>query len=992
LYLGKAEKLTLERLNDAAEGLNRSDDAAVASSVPDTSAKGDAGRMRTDAAVMSGSPAANDHIRGSPQREVRDYPLLLTKLSVPSVRASLVPRPRLSKRIEVGTQRKLTLLSAPAGFGKTTLLSAWTSDMSSGRSVAWLSLDAADNDPARFWRYFVTAVDQLQPGSGETALALLGSPQAPPIEAVLTILLNELADPDADAVLIFDDYHLIESQAIQEALTFLIEHLPPRMHLVISTRADPPLPLARLRVRGEMTELRAADLHFTPEEAAVFLDRVMGLELSAQEIAELETRTEGWIAGLQMAALAMRDRADVPGFIEGFAGSNRYVLDYLVEEVVNQQPEEVRSFLLETSILGRMCAPLCDTVTGRPGGQATLERLEHDNLFVVPLDVERRWYRYHHLFADVLRERLCNAGVDRLAELHRRASAWFERQDLAEEAVEHALAAAKWQLATRLLVQIVPSFVFRGQFHTALAWLNTLPGTVISANPTLSVYYAGILMYTNQLEAAEIRLQEAERGVRAGVSPEEARVIRGQVAAIRAAIARISGDLALCVTLSREALDLLPEPEVGPLKLRAATMLNASRTFLVNGNVTRDSERLVRSVIAPLRAPGGNQYAALSSMTNLARLHMLQGRLRQARATFEEAMQVESDSAKMQQLYGGPAYYFGMGDLYREWNDLEAAQSHLEQGMELVQGTLPVDADVILFGYLNMARLQQALGDGNGGLATLEELAYLIQQRNFEAPLLARADAGKARVWLAQGDLIAAVRWAETCGLRADGQPNFLQEEEYLSLARVLTAQGQERASGHRLDEALRLLDRLLRAAEKGGRMGRVIEILVLRTLALKKRGDRGEALAALERALMLAEPEGYVRIFVDEGRLMAVLLSELLNARHKGPREAHQHTLLGYVRRLLVAFESPHSGTTPPPPGGYASGQEQLLAEQLTAREREVLELIAEGFSNQEIAARLFIVNSTVKGYVHSIFRKLEVDSRTKAVARAHELHLLSQ
>src|SRR5215210_4128810 len=953
-YLGKAEKLTLERLNDAAEALAGSDEGVVAISVPDASAVGDAGRVRTDAAAMSGSTAADDQARGSPQRGARGYPLLLTKLTVPTVRASLVPRSRLSERLEEGTERKLTLVSAPAGFGKTTLLSVWTSEMSSSRSVAWLSLDAADNDPARFWSYFVTAVDRLQPSSGETALALLGSPQAPRVEAVLTILLNELADLPADAVLVLDDYHLIESRAIQEALTFLIEHLPPRMHLVISTRADPPLPLARLRVRGEMTELRAADLHFTPEEAAVFLDRVMGLELSAQEIAELETRTEGWIAGLQMAALAMRDRADVPGFIEGFAGSNRYVLDYLVEEVVNQQPEEVRSFLLETSILGRMCAPLCDTVTGRPGGQATLERLEHDNLFVVPLDVERRWYRYHHLFADVLRERLCNAGVDRLAELHRRASAWFERQDLAEEAVEHALAAAKWQLATRLLVQIVPSFVFRGQFHTALAWLNTLPGTVISANPTLSVYYAGILMYTNQLEAAEIRLQEAERGVRAGVSPEEARVIRGQVAAIRAAIARISGDLALCVTLSSEALDLLPEQEVGTLKLRAATMLNASRTFLVNCNVTRDSERLVRSVIAPLRAPGGNQYAALSSMTNLARLHMLQGRLRQARATFEEAMQVVSESAKMQQLYGGPAYYFGMGDLYRQWNDLGAAQSHLEQGMELVQGNLPVDADVILMGYLTMGRLQQALGESTLALTTLEELAYLIQQRNFVASLLARAAAGKARVWLAQGDLMAA------------GELNDPQEGEHLTLARVLIAQGQEDPSGRHLDDALNLLDRLLRAAEKGGRMGSAIEILVLRELAL-----------------MLAEPEGCVRVFVDEGEPMAALLSEFLNARRKGPREARHRILLDYVRRLLAAFESPRPGAGP-------LSEPPLLAP-LTAREREVLGLISSGLSNREIAARLFVEVSTVKSYANSIFRKLGVQSRTQAVAEARALDLIS-
>jgi LuxR family transcriptional regulator, maltose regulon positive regulatory protein len=983
VYLGKAEKLTLERLNDAAEALARSDDGAVASPVPDASAVGDAGRVRSYATARSDPTAADDWARVSPRQGARGHPVLLTKLSVPSVRASLVPRPRLGGRIEEGTVRKLTLVSAPAGFGKTTLLSVWASELSSGRSVAWLSLDAADNDPARFWRYFVTAVDQLQPGSGETALALLGSPQAPPIEAVLTTLLNELADLEADAVLVLDDYHLIESRKIHEALAFFIEHLPARMHLILSTRADPPLPLSRLRARGEMAELRAADLHFTPGEAATFLHRVMGLELSAEEVAELETRTEGWIAGLQMAALAMRDRADVPGFIEAFTGSHRHILDYLVEEVLDQQSEGTRTFLLETSVLGRMCGPLCDVVTGRPDGQAMLERLEHANLFVVPLDDERRWYRYHHLFADVLHARLREAGVERPSELHRRASAWFELQDLAQEAIEHTLAAADWQRATRLLVQFVPPFVFRGQLHTAHAWLNALPDEVVRANPTLSVYYAGILMYTNQLEAAEICLQEAESGLRAGVAPDEARLIRGHAATIRAALARIPGDLALCVTLARRALDLLPEQEAVPLKLRATAMLNASRVFLVSGDVTRGNESLVESVIAPLRAPGGNQYSALAGMTNLARLRVLQGRLHQARATYEETMQVVSESGKMQELVGGPAYFFGMGDLYREWNDLDAARSHLEQGMKLVPGTLAVDADVILMGYLSMARLQQAIGENAGALATLEELAQLAQQRNFVASVLARVAAARTRVWLAQGDLIAAVRWAKTSGLSADGEPNYPREGEYLTLARVLIAQGREGPSGRPLDDALGLLDRLLEAAEDGGRMGSVIEVLVPRALALRKHGDPSEALAALQRALVLAEPEGYVRVFVDEGESMAALLSELLNARRKGPREARHRILLDYVRRLLAAFESPRPGAGP-------SAEPSLLAP-LTAREREVLGLIASGLSNREIAARLFVEVSTVKSYANSIFRKLGVQSRTQAAAEARALHLIS-
>jgi LuxR family maltose regulon positive regulatory protein len=985
-YLGKAEKLTLERLNEAASVLDTSDDDAKTSPTPKV-AVGEAEGVPSDETI-TGSPAAYEaHTREYLPVRISSDPLLLTKLSIPSPRPSLVSRSRLSGRLGEGLGCKLTLLSAPAGFGKTTLLSMWLAASSGNdRSAAWLSLEASDNDPARFWRYFIAAVDRLRPGAGDAALMLLRSPQAPPIEAVLATLLNELADLDTDAVLVLDDYHLIESRTIHEALTFLIEHLPARMHLVISARADPPLPLARLRGRGEMAELRAADLRFTPEEAVKFLNRAMGLELSAKDVAELETRTEGWIAGLQMAALAMRDRADVSGFIEAFTGSHRYVLDYLVEEVLNRQPEGVRSFLLKTSVLGRVCGPLCDAVTGRTDGQVMLERLEHANLFVIPLDDERLWYRYHHLFAEVLRQHLRQTGTESVSDLHRRAGAWFERQGLDTEAVQHALEARDFEWAATIIENIGLSVMLPGQVHTLLGWLDVLPDALVRTRPALCVVHAAALMFGNQMEAAEDRLDAAEHGVEANGASDQARVIMGRVATVRGNLARISGDLARCVALSRRALDVLPETEF----MWAVAKLNVAHAYQVNGDVTPAAERPVADAIATVRATQ-NPFTVLRSVLNLARLQALQGRLRKAADAFEEASRLSAGLGKGEVLVGNPAYYFGMADLLRERNDLDDAQRHVEQGMELVAGMPTVDADVVAHGFITQARVQRARGDYGSAIATLEDFSHLARQRNYFSLLAARGTAEQARMRVTQGELAAAVRWAVGSGLRAEDEVAYPQEEEYLVLARVLIARGRRNPAGRYLGEALGLLDRLLRAAEGGGRGGRVVEILALRALSLQARGDTGDALVALERALTLAEPEGYVRTFVDEGQPVETLLLELLRGWHKEGQDARTHASFGYVRRLLSAFESP-STSTGPRPQGYGLGTNQPLPDLLTAREREVLELIASGLSNQEIASRLFIAHSTVKSYINRIFRKLGVESRTKAVVRARELQVISE
>src|SRR5215210_766937 len=991
VYLGKAEKLTLARLDEAATRLTEHGEKVTASLPADATA-GDGGPSgRAGVGATKGSTSADDHVRERPRYRTSGDPLLSTKLSVPSVRTSLVPRTRLSERLEEGLERKLTLVSAPAGFGKTTLLSAWVAEISGGRPVAWLSLDPGDNDPVRFWRYFITAINQLQPGSGESALTLLGAPQAPPIEVILTILLNELAVLPTEAVLVLDDYHLIEPGAIHEGLSFLIEHLPPRMHLVISTRADPPVALSRLRARGESNELRAADLRFTPEEAATFLNQVMSLELPADQIAELEGGTEGWVAGLQMAALAMRDHTDVAGFIAEFTGSNRHVVDYLAEEVLGRQPEELQTFLLETSILDRMCAPLCNSVAGHTDGQATLERLEHANLFVIPLDEERRWYRYHHLFADVLRQRLLQEYPDLVPALHKRASAWLEEEGLVTEAIHHALAAQDWEQAVRLIEASGMAVVLSRQVQTMLGWIDEIPEELVRERPVLCTIHAIALVFLNRPDAAEARLQQAERCVHGTPTTDEDRAILGRAAVIRAAVARFSGDLERCVELARKALELLPETDA-TARERAAAMTNVALAYQVSGDVRPANERLLEDASTEFRTSGA-PIALLRSINFLARLRTLQGRLRAAASTYEEATDVVSGRDGVRDVGGNSAaYYVGLGDIHREWNDLDAAERHLRRAVDLVSGALTVDADTVTYGYLSLARVQQARGLHSKAIATLEEFANVARQRGFFPLLVAPGEAAQARLALIQDDLPAAVRWAEASGLDADDEPGYPLEEQYLILVRVLIAQGRLDATGSYLDDALGLLNRLLKLAEGGGRMGSVIEILAQRALALRARHEASEALVALEKALVLAQPEGYVRLFVDEGAPMAALLSGLLKVRRKGSPGARQQALLGYVRSLLAEFESPHTSTDSLVTGGYDPGQDQPLREHLTSREREVLELITEGLSNQEIASRLFIATSTVKGYVHSVLRKLEVNSRTQAISRAHELHLVSE
>jgi LuxR family maltose regulon positive regulatory protein len=893
--------------------------------------------------------------------------LLTTKLYLPPARPNVVPRPHLTQRLNEGLTRKLTLVSAPAGFGKTTTLSEWIPH--SPRCVTWVSLDEGDNDPTRFWTYFIAALQRLSPQLGENALAFIQSPQPPPMQLCLTTLLNEIATFSDPFVVVLDDYHIIENPALHEAVAFLLEHLPPQLHLMITTRADPALPLSRLRSREQLTELRARDLRFTPTEVAAFFNQVMGLALSPADVVALETHTEGWIAGLQLAALSMQGRDNLPDFIAAFTGSHRFILDYLTDEVLERRPRGSKNFLLRTSILNRLCGSLCDALTGDSDGQATLERLEQANLFIVPLDDHRQWYRYHHLFAEVLQARLRQYQPELLAELHRRASAWYEAHDSVAEAVQHALAAGDGLRAAGLIEQERWTLLGRGEIRTLHTWLEDLPGDILHTRPRLCLAHAWIFSLLEQAEAIEPCLIIAEHALTT-VSPPESPVeigaIRGEIAVLRAEVALTQSDITGAIDLCRHALDLLP---------KANFLLRGVATFFLGhahrrGGQMMDAERAYGEAHA-LGLQTDNLLLALHALANLSIVQMAMGRLRQAAETSRRILHIAAERHRQNWPVAGLAYQ-GLGKLYYEWNELDTAARHLRQGIECGQRGGLTGLEINCRSTLAFTR--QARHDPIAADEMLRQVAAMTSH-----PLYAAAEAmQEARLRLSQRQLEPAARWAESCGLSLDDTTcPYGQETGYLTLARLAIAQGRAAAVPD-------LLHRLQQAAEADRRTGSLIVILILGALARQAQGDASGALAALEAALMLAEPEGYIRTFVDEGAPLAALL-----------REAFQRRIApAYTAKLIAAFEDtspPHDAeaeATPalPPPSAAAS----LLVEPLSERELEVLRLVADGHTNREIGEMLFVATGTVKKHLNNIFGKLSAGNRTQAIARAREIGLL--
>ena len=909
-------------------------------------------------------------------------PVLATKLYAPSSQPKAVTRPRLIEQLNEGLHRKLALISAPAGFGKTTLIGEWVAGCE--RQAAWLSLDDGDNDPTRFLAYLVAALQTIAPNIGEDVLGALRSPQPLPTESILTVLLNEIATVPDDFVLVLDDYHVVDAEPVDDALTFLLEHLPPRMHLVIATREDPRLPLARLRARGQLVEVRASDLRFTPSEAAEFLNQVMGLDLSAEEIAALETRTEGWIAGLQMAALSMQGRADTAGFVRTFTGSHRFVLDYLVEEVLQRQPERIRSFLLQTSILDRLSGPLCDALTGQEDGRGVLKILERGNMFVVSLDDERRWYRYHHLFADVLRARLMEERPDLVATLHQRAGEWYEQNGLPSDAIRHALAAEDFERAASLVELAALAMLGSSQETTLHGWLKALPDGIVRARPVLSVYYAFASLGHDGLEAAEARLRDAERWLDTTSDTSELRdapsvgmvvvdeaafgSLPGIIAVARAYLAGARGDVRGVVNHAQRARDLLPEDD-HVWQGAAAALLGIA--YWTSGDLEA-AHRSFSDCVAHQQRTGHVRFQ-IAGTHILADIRVAQGRLREAVRTYEQSLRIATQQGEP--VWGTANLYVGLSELHRERGDLEAAEEHLLRSKELGEHVgLP---ETRYRWYVAMARIQEAQGDLDGALERLDEAER--QYVESPDPDVRPVAALKARVWVAQGRLTEALGWTRERGLSAHDDLSYLREFEHITLARVLLARYESDREEHSVHEAMELLERLLQAAEEGGRMGSVIEILVLQTLAHEAQGDIPPALVPLERALTLAEPEGYVRIFVDEGIPMTRLLYEALSRGVESD----------YVRRLLAAFPVAEPEQTASSP---MRGSKSELVEPLSEREREVLQLIAEGLTNQEVATRLYLSLHTVKVHARNIFTKLAVKNRAQAVARGRALGILSQ
>ncbi len=957
-------------------------------------------------------------------------PLLSTKLHIPrhqgsSRHATLVSRPRLLRLLDTGLKRSLTLIAAPAGFGKSTLLTEWIDAAESMPARAdatepitstnqptfcWFSLEESDNDPVRFWLYFMAALGMKNPGFHTDAPVLLQSPEPPQLETVLTILINDLnawstaAAPAImpEIVLVLEDYHFIAAAEIHQSLAFLLHHLPPSLHLVMTTRADPPLPLARLRAQGQILEIRADELRFSADETAIFLNGRMGLDLAPAEVQLLAERTEGWIAGLQLAALSMHGLENKSDFLRFFSGSHRYVLNYLIEEVFHLQTPAVQEFLLRTCILARLSAPLCEAVIGletgsdlgtvaspaRTTGQAMLEQLEQANLFLLPLDDLGEWYRYHQLFAEVLQYRLRRNQPELLPILHRRAAAWFAEQGDMSDAIRHSLLATDYAGAAALIDQLWPALWNQGAIATLFNWMQALPvaaepDEALWGRPNLYVSYAWGLALTGQIETAEALLDQVEsilhRGDAEAVQSVTHMTLLGRVAALRAMMAVRHGSTTDAVPKAKRSLALIPTDAV-----------SRGDAFYTLGLAQQQEGVLAEALdayaaAAKLGEATQDSFLAIAAQYHVGRVLTAQGHLRRAAATYQEILTAAAQSRKQLPVIG--LAHIGYGEILYQWNDLSAAVRQVDMGLGLNPRRDLTYTDGPLHRFSILARIRQAMGDRDGALAAVE-MANETARRTGIAIDAERSGALEALIQLRVGEGAAAGRWAESYAqTRTEAERlTYLREFETSVYVRVLIAQG-------RGADALTLLAQWLPMVETAHRLGSALELYLLQVLAFRLDGQPDPAVQLLARCLSLAQPERYIRLFTDEGEPMQLAIGDVMSSPGMHPTAEVQGGIATYAERLLGAF----AGAGAPLDELNATGSQPLaqvtrfsLIDPLTPREIEVLHLITAGLSNAAIAEELTISVGTVKTHLKHIYRKLDVQSRTQAVAQARMLGLL--
>ncbi len=926
-------------------------------------------------------------------------PLIKTKMLIPPLRVERIPRLRLLELLDAGCQRSLTLISAPAGFGKTTLLAHWTTNTQ--LPVAWFSLDEGDNDPIRFLSYLIAAVDSVLPGFAEQfqgAFQLL----QPTVQPILIGLINHLASVSEPFVLILDDYHFIHSPDVHRNLAFLVEKIPACMHVILATRVDPPLPLARLRARDQLIEIRANDLRFTTEESTDFLKQVMSLDLTNEDVSALNVRTEGWIAGLQMAALALRSiirpqlppvsgsdniQKDIAGFIQVFSGSNRYILDYLGEEVLNSLPGEIKRFLLQTSILERLSGPLCDAVTGTSVSLSILKELEKRNLFLIPLDEERCWYRYHHLFQELLRYQteevhLISPGQDgeigfELGDLHLRAANWFEQQNLMNEAVQHFLAARQFDRVAGLIEAQGDTMLFTiGQTYTLFEWITALPAEQFRLRPRLSVLQAWALFAQNQFASGQEALETAWQVVK-DRQDQQSTSLCGEIALARGVLSELSNrDVVVMREQALLAWEKIP-PDHLMLRGLAAWLLGSSYYF--DGDPLNAEKYFSQAV--HLCRQASNIYFTLVSIGDLTNVQRELGRYREA---FHLLLKTEQEMSAGDQPHPMLGHlYIASSQILLQWNDLAASEQHLKLGLDLVAQGIP--GEILIFGLSALPYLR--LAQGKPGEAQRLAQECLDKLESYPLPYLPQqVRASLVRFWLRVGRIDRIQEWLINCNVSPEDTITYIYEAKYFALAKILLWQG-------RSDEALKLLERLAEYSQARSRNGKLSYILELQALAFQQQNNQDAALAALERSLKLAQSEGYIRAYVDEGLQMQALLE--LGTEQGRWSGAY---LDSFVNQLLVAIRHDQAlRSSTPEPGKSKSGQ--LLStglhstewiEELSDREVEVLRLAADGLTNQQIGKALFLSAGTIKSHLHHIYGKLGVQGRVQAIALANEQHLL--